>query len=300
MKQLAHIINPVKVKESSDLYYAQPISFQSIRAAKKEVSNLEVYTTQFKEDEGVAPKGFIKLPSLLNNVNDKNPSLKTKKLPLIKDIINTLYSNSNADYFIYSNVDIALMPFFYTYVNTILDKGFDGLVINRRRLSALYLKKPLTLSELYACMGSSHPGFDCFVFKRSIVPQFVFGDICLGAAYSGVSLAHNVFAFSKNPLYISNKHLSFHLGMDVLSGRKKDAYYKHNKKEYFNVVEPAVLPYFNFKKLPYSNKNYLKKALYWSLNPSLFSKHYIHLSKKDVLSSIKSYLDEIRWHFLEK
>ena len=67
MVKIAHIINPVKVKESSDLYNAQPITFESMVVAK----NFSVFkdqiiqcTTQYEEDLEIIPDYFLKLSHL--------------------------------------------------------------------------------------------------------------------------------------------------------------------------------------------------------------------------------------------
>ncbi len=58
-----------------------------------------------------------------------------RKLPLIKDILGRLYDASDAEYFIYTNVNIGLMPNFYVAVNAIIESGYDAFVINRRTIS---------------------------------------------------------------------------------------------------------------------------------------------------------------------
>jgi len=57
---------------------------------------------------------------------------------LIQDILNRLYDESNADYFIYTNVDIAVMAHFYVSVSKIIELGYDAFVINRRTIPKCY------------------------------------------------------------------------------------------------------------------------------------------------------------------
>jgi hypothetical protein len=48
MRKLAHIVNPVAVDESSDLYIAQPITFDSMKTSKEYAKckeNVEFFTT---------------------------------------------------------------------------------------------------------------------------------------------------------------------------------------------------------------------------------------------------------------
>ena len=115
---MAHIINPVKVKESSDLYFAQPITFESMRRAKGNASDvsIELLSTQFDEDLEIIPSGFKVLANLERSILDINPRLQGRKLPLIKDVLLRASENTSAEYLIYTNADIGLMPHFYQYV----------------------------------------------------------------------------------------------------------------------------------------------------------------------------------------
>ena len=301
MLHFAHIVNPVKVRESSDLYHAQPITFASILAAQeraKLMCEVSLYTTQYEEDKEIIPSGFSVLPNLERSVLDVYSELKVRKLPLIADILKVLQENSNADYFIYTNVDIGLMPHFYTYVALQIAKGHDALVVNRRRLQSKYTKVE-ELPEIYADLGASHPGFDCFVFKRSLLEKFVLGDICVGVSFIGVALAHNIFSLAEKPLYIPDQHLTFHIGVDVLVPRS-NAFYKHNRSEFFTKVQAALKPFFKLEKFPYAALPFPKRALKWILNPSLFTKNYLELEGKSFKQKSKTRLDEIRWRILQK
>ena len=114
--RFAHIINPVIVPSSSDLFVAQPITFESIRIAKKlamDDIDVSVYTAQFPEDQSIIPSWFEKTPDLTRSALDFVQSRKQRKLPLIGDILERLHQAADADYLIYSNVDISVQPFFY-------------------------------------------------------------------------------------------------------------------------------------------------------------------------------------------
>ena len=61
--KLLHIVNPVKIGPQSDLFKAQPITFESMRRAaeyNKEVQ-VELLSTQYPEDEEIIPEYFIQL-----------------------------------------------------------------------------------------------------------------------------------------------------------------------------------------------------------------------------------------------
>jgi hypothetical protein len=86
---------------------------------------------------------------------------------LIKDILQRLYESSTAEYFIYTNTDIIVLPQFYETAAKIIEQGYDAFIINRRRIPKIY-NSVNDLPFIYSDIGKSHPGFDCFVFKREL------------------------------------------------------------------------------------------------------------------------------------
>jgi hypothetical protein len=152
---------------------------------------------------------------------------------------------------------------------------------------------------LYADIGKSHPGFDCFVMKKELLQRLILGNICVGIPFVEVALLHNLFSFANSPLFLPNLHLTFHIGLDVMPKRNKD-YYWHNRNEYFIKVEPVIKPYFNINKFPYASLSLHKRAIKWLLNPSLFTRNYLELEVKGFGEKIKFLLNEIRWRILQK
>lgn len=301
MIKVVHIVNPVKVNENSDLFKAQPITFESILQAKKyskATENIQLYTTQYEEDIPIIPLEFTQLSNLERSVLDVNSNLTGKKLPLIADILSKLKEAEPHDYIIFTNMDIALMPYFYDAVFTLIDKGHDALVINRRRLSHNYSKTE-ELPLMYADLGKSHPGFDCFVFKTSLLEKFILNEICVGISFLEAALVHNIFSFAENPLYVPDGHLTFHIGMDVLVPRN-NAFYKHNRGIFFDKIQPQLKPFFELKKFPYNSLPLPKRAIKWMLNPSLFTRNYLQMEGKNFFQRIKTRLDEIRWRILQR
>lgn len=316
--KIAHIINPVKVNENSDLFYAQPITFESMLQAKAycQISkNVQLFTIQYEEDREIILKGFIVLPNLTRSVLDINSNLKKRKLPLIKDILSALATNTDADYYIYTNADIGLLPNFYDKIIEEINNGFDAIIINRRRIKAKYFEVS-DLENIYKDKGKSHPGFDCFVFHKSLLQKFVLDEICVGIPFLGVSLAYNIFTFAKKPLYIPDKYLTFHIGTDVLPKRNNE-FYIHNFNSFFFKIKPNLKPFFKLEKFPYAGKYLLIQALKWFLNPSLNFRDFLEMkfpvffkeknytakiryNKEDKLYKIKSFINEIRWFLLQR
>lgn len=301
MVKIAHIINPVKVTESSDLYNTQPITFKSMIDAKKYANNennITLYTTQFEEDKEIIPAEFKILSNLSRSILDLNPKFNGKKLPLIKDIFEKFNEVDDADYFIYTNVDIALMPYFYSVVINYISTGHDAIIINRRRLNKHY-SSPNELQIMYADIGKSHPGFDCFVFKKDLLNKFVLGNICIGIPFLEATLLHNLVAFAKNPLIVPDKHLTFHIGMEVMP-KIYQPYYLYNRIDFFKNIYPKLKPFFKLKKFPYAALPIYKRAIKWVLNPSIFTLNYMDLERKNIFEKTKIMLNEIRWRILQR
>lgn len=300
--KLIHLINPVKVAKNHELHTAQPITFTSMLKAKNYAENADfeivLATTQFEEDKEIIPNEFVQLSNLFQSAIEVNPNLKKRKLPLLNDILQKTKEIENVDYIIYTNVDIGLMPFFYEAVSEYIKKGHDATIINKRRLNSEY-NSTYQLTEIYADLGKSHPGFDCFIFDAKLLDKFILDDICVGVPFSGVSLLHNLIAFAENPKIVFDKHLTFHIGMNVL-GFNKDEYYLHNKNSFFKKVQPRIKPFFDLKKFPYSEENKIKRFLKSVLNPSIFTLNYLNLEGKDFKQKLKLKLDELRWRILQR
>lgn len=300
--KIVHIVGPVKVPKNNNLFSAQPITFESMKRAQVYVKNspIEVIlcTTQYDEDKEIIPDYFHQLSNLNRSVESINPTLKGRKLPLIKDILEKTNELSDVDYIIYTNVDIAVMPIFYETILKYIHLGHDAIIVNRRRISDKY-NSIEELPLMYAEMGKSHPGFDCFIFKQSLLKQLIIDKICIGIPFLEVSLLHNLLAFAEKPLVLFDKHLTFHLGMDVL-GFNKNAYYTHNKNTFFKNIYPRIKGKYKLNKFPYAEQPAYKRLLKWGLNPSLFTIDYLNLEGKSRVERIKLKLDEFRWRFLQR
>ncbi len=236
--KIAHIINPVKVSEQSDLFVAQPITFETMRRARNFDKNLEVaqYYTCYDEDLEFAPVDFTQARLLKRSILDIGTFEVSKKLPLMRDILDALYEASDAEYFIYTNVDIAVMPHFYAEIAMIINDGYDGFVINRRTISDQY-KSVNSIPKMYSEIGEKHPGFDCFVFKREAYDKYTLGDACIGANWIGRVLISNVIAYADKFKVFEDEHLTFHLGDDRSwkVERFKD-YDQHNEQQLLPIL----------------------------------------------------------------
>jgi len=299
--RILHIINPVKVSNASDLFFAQPITFESLKNAKKNAKfpeSITLATTQFEEDKSIIPEGFLQLSNLQRSILDINSKFKGKKLPLIVDILNKTKEFDVCDYIVYTNMDIGVLPQFYDVLHSYISQGHDAVVINRRRVSSQF-KKIEDLPLIYSQLGDSHPGFDCFLFKKELLDKFIFEDICIGIPFLEVSFLHNLFSVAQNPIFVPDIHLTFHLGMEVMPPVNQDLYW-HNRTVFFEKINPKLKSKYDFKKFPYGQLSFPNRALKWIFNPGIFTRTYLELEGKNFWYRFKFRLNEIRWRILQK
>ncbi len=300
MLRIAHIINPVKVSESSDLFTAQPITFETMRIAREFAQHetaVELLAVQYPEDREIIPPWVRMLPDLKRSVLQYGEFKIKRKYPLISDILTALLEGTDCDYLIYTNSDIALMPQFYMAVKSFIGQGLDGFIINRRRVSSGF-KNISDMPLMWSEMGAPHPGFDCFVFHRSMVPKFILGNICVGVPFVEATLAHNMFAFSNSFKLFTDKHLTIHIGLEVMPARDNE-YHQFNHEEFrkiFRQLKPVLSP----SRLPYSSLPFYRKVIKWGLNPAVFILPNIQIEAKGWWNRLKFTLNEIRWRWLAK
>lgn len=214
MLKIAHIVNPVQVAPSSDLYIAQPVTFETMRIARKfSLPGIEVIqlTAQYPEDHAIIPEGFQRTADLERSILDIAAFKVPRKLPLIKDILDRLYQECEADYLVYTNADIALLPHFYRAAAAIIGQGCDAFIINRRTIPGIY-RSSAEIPLMYAELGEAHKGWDCFVFKRALYPGFDLGTACIGTGWIGRVLIANMACLAKRFKIFEDLHLTFHIG----------------------------------------------------------------------------------------
>lgn len=236
MRTIAHIVNPVVVDETSDLFIAQPITFRTMETARwtaRERINVGLFTAQYAEDRPLIPKSFVSTPDLTRSVMDVATFRHARKLPLLRDVLDRLYEATDAEYLIYTNVDIGLVPAFYVAVDTFIDEGHDAFTINRRTISDRF-RSIREIPQMYREIleGQPHPGNDCFVFRRDAYPKYELGNVCLGMNWVGKtllnSMAHHARSFKK----YADPQITFHIGdrRDWHSKQWND-YRDHNTRE---------------------------------------------------------------------
>jgi hypothetical protein len=194
---------------------------------------VELLATHYPEDGALVPDDFLRAPVLERSVLDIGRFQLKRKYPLLRDVLDRLYHATDAEYLIYANVDICVMPYFYVAVNALIDGGCQAFVINRRTISDKYR----SLDEvplMYGEVGSKHEGHDCFVFRRDAYPAYTLGDVCIGIPYVGRALIWNLFLRAERFEELTDNHFTFHIGAGNERTLGEDVYQdyrSHNKGE---------------------------------------------------------------------
>lgn len=232
---IAHIVHPVVVASGSDLIVAQPVTFATMHLARefsRERLAVELYAVQYFDEERLPlPERFIRTRDLSRSVNDVADFRKKRKLALIGDILDILYESCAADFLIYTNVDIALQPYFYLALGKIIEQGFDAFIVNRRTIAGHY-KEMEDIPLMCAETGEKHPGWDCFVFARALYPKFRLGNACIGTDWIGRMLISNMAPLARRFKVFKDLQMTFHIGDERTWGRDEFSdYAAHNKEE---------------------------------------------------------------------
>ena len=302
MIRFAHLVNPVFLPESHELNRAQRITFESMRQAKafsQNIADVELLSVQYPEDQQVVPDYFKKLPDLTTSIIEAGGLPKAKKFPLIAEMMKLLYENTDADYLIYTNTDITLVPHFYSAIaQLITTHQYDAISINRRRI-AFDFNSIEELPLIMAQMGKLHPGYDCFVFHRSLFPKFIFSNICIGTGYTSVAFIHNVIAFAEKPFITDKLHLTVHLGLEVMPPLEQTVY-RFTRDDYRSNIYPLLKPFLSLKKFPYALLPFHKRFIKWALNPNFSVAVMLELEGKKLFRKYKALIDECRFWLLDK
>ena len=236
--KIAHIIHPVIVSKESDLLQAQPIVFRSMQEAKEYArgkADIELYATKYADEDNIIPKecDFRFTKDLDRHVAQIKEFQQPRKLAILSDILQRLYESSQADYLIYSNVDIVLRPHFYNSVQFLIEQGHDAFSISRRTVP----KSP-DINMLFMLGGDNHPGCDCFVFKRELYPLMQFNDLCIGTKWVDDGMLVNLICHAKNFIELKDVLLTFHLGNDQVWEQKQFLeYIEHNRRELADIMK---------------------------------------------------------------
>ena len=266
------------------MFAAQKTTLQSIAESRKRLKgtiSVELIAVAFPDSIGQTENEFDKTIPLARSVADIKKFTVERKLPVIHDLLSEGIKNASGDYIIFTNIDIALMPDFYNVVKWYLEKNHDALVINRRRIPARLKDAPLEVMQAHA--GYMHSGYDCFVFKKSLFEKFIPTNICIGIPPAGNDIFYNLFSFAENPLLLTEQHLTFHLGMELVKSWGSSDYYHFNYSEFSKLLK-KLDPHIDIAKFPGAELSFFKRHFKWLMNPTFY---YPQLFRKDFSKSSK-------------
>lgn len=294
----AHIVNPYTADDGS-VGRIQDITLRSLKNAADAANSyrVELLTAQFSKDRASIPQGFTPTSDLDRSVVDVGNFSNPRRYPFIADILRRAHDASAGEFIIYSNMDIIVQPYFYEALALLLKNGADALVINRRRIAdrgQTAADLPVILAEV----GRSHPGFDCFVMHRSLIPKFRLNGVCVGVPFLEASVLYNLLALARDCRIHENLHLTTHLGLDVMPPRDRE-YHRYNQ-ECFNVLLAQLKPMLTGKPMPYHSSGIVHRTLKRALNPSIFTALHLELEGKSMGKRLYSYWNELRFRLLHR
>lgn len=190
-------------------------------AAQQTDNPVKLIAATFTDEAHATPVGFAASPTLVTKASDLKEFRRPRPLPLIREIMaspEVRNGSCESDVIVYSNCDIAVMPFFYQFIGQEMGSqgGPDAMIANRRTISPL-ATAPKDYSDLVSCFlqcGTKHAGCDCFALSREILERFDFGDCFIGNEWFDRSFMINIVAHARQPRYLEDVHLTFHLGDD--------------------------------------------------------------------------------------
>lgn len=240
MPSITHIVNPVTPREGSDLLVAQPVTFETMRAARRFAAaktDVTLLAAQYPEDRAAVPDDFVATDDLERSALDGGGFRVPRKLPYVKDILDRLYEASTADLLIYSNVDIGLQPSFYVAVAALAAEGYDAFAVNRRTIPEHWHRLediPLMCAE----PGEDHAGWDCFVFRRDLYPAFDVGEGLVGSGWIGRIILTAMAAAAQKFHVFTDLHLTFHIGnRKSWKTEAQQDYIVHNREVCARILE---------------------------------------------------------------
>jgi hypothetical protein len=261
--RFVHIVNPY-THNDGDLDPIQRLTLEMLqRAASESNHDVALLSAQFEKDRVVVPPGFLLTKDLTRSLRQISGVETLPEVPVLADILERA-SAVDCDYVVWSNMDIIPVPQFYDGIAAILEsQGCDALIVNRRRVSVSLISHPeLLLTET----GLPHPGYDCFIIKKQLLPKLKLGNVCVGAPGVGFMLAHNLFLVSEKCVVCADKHLTLHAGYEIVNkwkGREAEAFQVREIKKFIRENRNE----FRIENFPGYNLSFFRRHFKWLMNP---------------------------------
>jgi len=248
--RLRHVINMIGADAPASLRRAQEITLQSIeRAVAFSNGRLQVDVVAVTAPQDRPDRPWLRwAPIIWRTLRDIPSAHSDRPLPFLADVLEGFWldaapadgSDPGWDIGIYTNVDIAVQPYFYELVLELFRGGNDALSIMRRTVSDG--SHVSSLVELASEVGESHPGHDCFAFTPAVLRRCDVGDVVLGIPRVGLSFLTNLRLHATNFSVRQDLHATFHLGNERpwTSGENAGAR-AHNHAAMVRVIEQLRL-----------------------------------------------------------
>lgn len=237
--KLAHVINPFEGAEGSEGLAIQRAALDSIARARAFASpriGVDLIAVG-RENERLpdVPDALWGRP-LARTSLDIGTFATPRPLPVLFDILDSAVEAApEAEYIVFTNMDINVVTHFYDAVAALLSAGIDAMTINRWDVDKAYLQEASAASWPLAAAERPprlHSGFDCFVFRRDAYPSFRRSLAIVGMPLVMRSLLYNMIATSKRMVMLTNVNLTYHFGSDQAWKNPTYAdYWDHNRRE---------------------------------------------------------------------
>jgi hypothetical protein len=286
--RFVHIINPYDPGSSEKSQRILEFTFNSLKNAVRQSDenvSVKLVTSQFASDRPFIPEGFTITSDLTRSLSDVAGFPVKKRLPLMSDVLDKLQQFPDADFYIYSNMDIAPVPGFYNSVAEILKaRRSDALIINRRRVSEnLWNEKP---EIIFAEPGLPHPGYDCFVFSREILAKLEFGNATPGVPGIGFLFAHNLFLAAASCVVLADVRLTYHVGLEVVKEWADKNVVEFQRNEILKFLRKHKNE-FRIQNFPGYNLPFFTRHFRWLMNPLFLYPMMLRLDMKSCFDGRK-------------
>ncbi|MEY2957756.1 MAG: hypothetical protein RLZZ01_324, partial [Actinomycetota bacterium] len=167
--RIRHVLSTVGPSAPAELVTIQDLTLRSIERALRcagDDLDVEVIAVRFP-DEPVDREWLVDMPILERSVLDLGEFAIPRRLPLLSDVLAGFGDPADFDLAVYTNIDIAVQPYFYDLVADLRRRGDDAISITRRTVHPRY--DGSTLAELSAAVGTHHPGDDCIVMASNLL-----------------------------------------------------------------------------------------------------------------------------------
>lgn len=243
--RIVHCVNPFPASPGSEHDRAQRVTFASMTRARSVAMalspqlDLRFAKVTDAEDVSTSLIAFDDHYTIERTVSDLAQFEVPRPLPIMMDILTAVPLDPD-DIFVFTNVDIALVPGFYGFLEAIFSRGTDCAIINRRTISDVY-EDERDLSLIAGEAGAPHPGFDCFAFRGRLRDALRPYDSCIGIGGVMLPLLHQLLALADRPVVLIDAHVTYHLGNDRQWAHEHFSdYHAHNRNEIDRVFQSLL------------------------------------------------------------